>query len=301
MPRDRLRSPRAGHGRKTTSLTDFEFRVWDQWQLSADDFGVMRFGPYKLKEDNGRLAKCDDAEIMAALDRIVEVGLALRFEHQGVLFICDPTWQEFQKVEYPHTTLMPKPPSSVLLHCNPPTRKLFQKHPGGSSGRSKSGSPKDHRRITGGSPASRDQLTANGTSANGKGHTADAAFEQFWAGYPRKVAKPKARAAFVKLRADGPLLAAILAGIERHKASRQWLRDDGEYIPHPATFLNQRRWEDQPAALKAAKPRVGSPEYYASLGDWFAECKQLHGGACGNSSAHRTRLMLDEARTQEPV
>jgi hypothetical protein len=42
MPQDRLRSPRGGHGRRTTSLSDFEFRVWDQYQLSADDFGVMR-------------------------------------------------------------------------------------------------------------------------------------------------------------------------------------------------------------------------------------------------------------------
>jgi hypothetical protein len=35
-----------------------------------------------------------------------------------------------------------------------------------------------------------------------------------------------------------------------HVASEQWRRDDGRFIPHPATWLNQRRWEDEaePAA-----------------------------------------------------
>lgn len=43
-------------------------------------------------------------------------------------------------------------------------------------------------------------------------------------------------------------LAAALEGLERWKGSRDWLKDGGQFIPHPATFLNQRRWEDNPTA-----------------------------------------------------
>lgn len=43
-------------------------------------------------------------------------------------------------------------------------------------------------------------------------------------------------------------LGAALEGLERWKGSRDWLKDGGQFIPHPATFLNQRRWEDNPTA-----------------------------------------------------
>jgi hypothetical protein len=39
----------------------------------------------------------------------------------------------------------------------------------------------------------------------------------------------------------------ILAAVERQKQSREWLKDQGEYIPHPPTWLNGRRWDDDPA------------------------------------------------------
>lgn len=74
-------------------------------------------------------------------------------------------------------------------------------------------------------------------------------FDQFWAAYPRKVAKPEAMKAWLKLRPEADLLAAILAGLARAKQSRDWLKDDGQYIPHPSTWLNQRRWEDEVEAV----------------------------------------------------
>ena len=38
---------------------------------------------------------------------------------------------------------------------------------------------------------------------------------------------------------------AILAGIEKQKQSAQWTKDGGQFIPHPATWLNGCRWEDE--------------------------------------------------------
>jgi len=70
-------------------------------------------------------------------------------------------------------------------------------------------------------------------------------FDRFWAAYPNKKAKDKARKAWEKLQADADLTERIMAALEKQKKSRQWTKDNGEYIPHPATWLNGRRWEDQ--------------------------------------------------------
>ena len=70
-------------------------------------------------------------------------------------------------------------------------------------------------------------------------------FEIFWAAYPRHTGKQDAYKAFVKLKPDEALMAAILAGIEKQKQSAQWTKDGGQFIPHPATWLNGCRWEDE--------------------------------------------------------
>jgi hypothetical protein len=38
----------------------------------------------------------------------------------------------------------------------------------------------------------------------------------------------------------------VLSGLERWKRSTAWLKDNGQYIPPPSTFLNQERWKDTP-------------------------------------------------------
>lgn len=71
------------------------------------------------------------------------------------------------------------------------------------------------------------------------------AFCAFWTAYPNKKAKPAALKAFTKLKPDTALLAEMLKAIEVQKQSAQWQKDNGQYIPMPSTWLNQRRWEDE--------------------------------------------------------
>lgn len=78
----------------------------------------------------------------------------------------------------------------------------------------------------------------------------DAMFDQFWTRYPKKVAKPAAEKAWHKINPSPDLLAAILAGIECQKSSAQWMSDGGKFIPHPSTWLSERRWEDEAAVVK---------------------------------------------------
>jgi hypothetical protein len=71
-------------------------------------------------------------------------------------------------------------------------------------------------------------------------------FEIFWNAYPRKEAKGKALQSFETINPDVILLDIMLKSLELYKKSDQWLKDNGQYIPHPTTWLNQRRWDDKP-------------------------------------------------------
>ena len=48
-----------------------------------------------------------------------------------------------------------------------------------------------------------------------------------------------------KIKPTKDLLEKMLNAIEIAKQSMQWNKDNGQYIPNPATWLNQKRWEDE--------------------------------------------------------
>ncbi len=76
-------------------------------------------------------------------------------------------------------------------------------------------------------------------------------FETFWKAYPRKRSKGEAEKAWKKLHPDADLLRAILAAIERANRSKDWQKDDGAFIPYPASWLNAKGWEDELGAAPA--------------------------------------------------
>ena len=74
-------------------------------------------------------------------------------------------------------------------------------------------------------------------------------FDLFWAEYPknRRTGKAKCASWFKVHRPDEQTVQAMVQAIRYLKTTEQWTRDGGQYIPMPATFLNQRRWEDDTA------------------------------------------------------
>lgn len=138
MPADRLFHPRLGHSQKVLGLTLFERWVWVIYVLAADDFGVMRASATMLKSADDTLDAESDRKVMAALERLITSGLIRTFDHQGRRFVCQLDWQHYQKVEYPRETTNPKPPAAILEEMatrDEPTRRLFDKHPGGTRGK----------------------------------------------------------------------------------------------------------------------------------------------------------------------
>ena len=77
-------------------------------------------------------------------------------------------------------------------------------------------------------------------------------FDAFWRAYPRKVGKKAALRAWNRLRPEPDLTQRILEAVDFQKQWPQWTKDGGQFIPHPATWLNQGRWEDEPPTPTSA-------------------------------------------------
>lgn len=113
----------------------------------------------------------------------------------------------------------------------------------------------------------------------------DADFEDWWAQYPKKRGKLAAFGAYQRARkhATAAELLEGVAGMRRHMDA------DPRFRPHPATWLNQGRWEDdydEPApdveVVQSRKdcrhePRCPSNVWHLVMLDKDAERKQRAG------------------------
>jgi hypothetical protein len=68
-------------------------------------------------------------------------------------------------------------------------------------------------------------------------------FDHFWNQYPRKVAKKKARQIWKSRDLGNGPYQKIMKSLSDYKKTEQW--QEKELIPHPTTWLNQERWDDE--------------------------------------------------------
>jgi hypothetical protein len=78
-------------------------------------------------------------------------------------------------------------------------------------------------------------------------------FAEFWAAYPKKKAKDDAKKAWDKRRPDAALLQVMLESLQQQCQSPDWRKEDGRYIPFPATWLNRGQWNDSAETLISAR------------------------------------------------
>ena len=90
--------------------------------------------------------------------------------------------------------------------------------------------------------ASRDSSLAE-ADTEAEAHKYTAKFLAFWDAYPKKKGKGGAARAFAKTKAHE--FDAVMEGVAKSIGTEDWTKDNGQYIPHPATWLNERRWEDE--------------------------------------------------------
>ncbi len=77
-------------------------------------------------------------------------------------------------------------------------------------------------------------------------------FEIFWKGYPKKTSKENAKKAWLKIKPNDELIAKITKAVKEQKLSER----ESQFIPHAATWLNAKRWEDELSST-TQKPIVG--------------------------------------------
>jgi hypothetical protein len=126
--------------------------------------------------------------------------------------------------------------------------------------------------------------TANGIAKNGepipvgkpvgkpdvKHSCANGGFAEFWERYPRRIGKAAARKAYDKARKTAQH-DDIMFGLSQQMTSLT--AREAQYIPHPATWLNQERWNDEPEQHhngSAGRTHSGSDRPGAGMAQAFA-------------------------------
>ncbi|MCK5617047.1 DUF4373 domain-containing protein [Candidatus Pacearchaeota archaeon] len=91
-------------------------------------------------------------------------------------------------------------------------------------------------------------------------------FSEFYAAYPKKKSKEAAKKKWKTLKVTQCLFVEIMTGLATAKVSQDWIKDGGQFIPHPSTWLNQKRWEDEDDDLPGPQGNQDS----GSFGSIFA-------------------------------
>jgi hypothetical protein len=198
----------------------------------CDDNGVHPAKPKTLKAELFPMDDYSAVDVASWVDELLRVGLLAKFTDGGVEYWHVTGWHRHQKIDRPSYKYSPPPGCP-----SPAIRRMLAE-----------GTTNDHRAPPPG-------VESNGVESNNahssrvsrlvvvEPSTAD--FDSFWQAYPNKKAKNAATKAFAKIKPDAELLTQMLAALKAHGASEAWRKDDGKFIPHPATWLNGCRWHDE--------------------------------------------------------
>ena len=199
------------------------------WTI-ADRAGRLIDRPKKIKME---IFPGDDVDCHASLSLLQAKGFLKRYEIQGIGYIQITNWHKHQN---PHIKETP----SVIPAENESAPDIPVQAPE---------IPERSVLI----PDSLNLIPDSLSKAISAKPDPMAGFDSFWQAYPSKKAKPAAQKAWKRMVNERPGLDVILAAIEQHKASAQWA--DPQFIPHPATWINQTRWND---TLTQAAKKHGS-------------------------------------------
>lgn len=209
---------------RVSGLTDFQFRLWVHLITYVDDYGRGDARPAIIKGAcfpfRDRMTNKDIEKGLADLAGAGCVGL---YTVDGKPYLYFPNWEQHQRVR------------QKVSKCPSPPERSNENDSAASCGEL----PQDAARIQ--NPESRIQ-NPNPESETITRRSREEEFDLFWSAYPRHEGKQKARDAFKKVTVP---LEVLLTAIEKQKKSAQWSKDGGQFIPHPTTWLNGKRWEDE--------------------------------------------------------
>lgn len=216
---------------KVNRMTDFQFRLWVNLIAYVDDYGRGDARPAIIKGKCFPLReRLTNADIDAALRALAGIGCVSLYEVDGRPYLCFPHWESHQRIRNKMSKF--PAPQECESDCSD-NHTVDSNFPQSAASCGETRLESNPIRIQNPNP---------NPNPNPKDARAREAFAAFWSAYPKKVGKPAAERAFKKVKeADYPLL---LPAIEQHKRSKQWQKNDAEFIPNPSTWLNQERWND---------------------------------------------------------
>jgi hypothetical protein len=233
---------------KLNGLTDFQFRLWIHLITYVDDYGRGDARPAIIKGScfpfRERLTSKD---IEKGLADLAGAGCVCLYKVDGKPYLYFPNWEEHQRVR------------TKVSKCPAPEEKDILPQIAADCGEM----PQNAARIQ--NTESRIRIQNPNTESEGVRVSVEEGFELFWKAYPKKENRKKALEAFKKVSVP---VETLLEAIEAQKKTDQWRKNNGQFIPHPTTWLNGCRWEDQIAANydhvpKGASGNLGQAELEA--------------------------------------
>ena len=210
--------------RTVNAMTDFQFRVWVYLITYVDDYGRGSADPELIKGFVfPRRKRVSESDIEKTLAELAGMGCISLYDVDGESYFYFPNWGEHQRIQ----TKKSKFPAPDC--CN--SRLLTVTHggpPPESESESKSNTP---------------PTPPGGRRAPSLPKYQPDWFDRFWSIYPRKTNRVQAVKAWDKLKPDLALCKVMAEAIRSQMKSQQW--QDPQHIPHPSTWLNGRRWDDE--------------------------------------------------------
>lgn len=223
--------------KKVNSLNDFEYRMWSYAITYVDDYGRGIADPAIIKGFVFPLRKeVKESDITKALKRMDEIGLIRLYKAEGETYFYFPNWSNHQRIQkkhskYPEPPADGEPPSVTVEHGEPPSVTVSNGYPPLESNTIQSESEYE----------SNPNQNTNTNSASVLLSEQESWFLSFWEKYPRKVDKKNSQKVFNRVCKDEETYGKIMIGLEKQIPT--WR--DPKYIPHPSTWLNGERWNDE--------------------------------------------------------
>lgn len=217
---------------RINQLSPLEEVTFYRLLVTADDYGCFDAREMVVKSRLFPLKEIKPAEVKKLLLRLADVGLIRLYTVAGKSYLQVNKWSEHQRLRVSRHKY-PTPDDADECGNLPQLAATCGKK-----------SPESE---------SESEIESESESESEKRKANERRFDEFWTAYPRKVSKPAARKAFDKIKPDDELLKTMLTAIAKQKLSDQWTKDNGNYIPYPATWLNNQRWLDE---LPVTKQKV---------------------------------------------
>jgi len=264
--------------RTLAALSPWAERLFFRMTTIADDFGRFNSEPPIVRALCFPLfPKLTDKQIQDLLEELASSGLIQIYEHGERRLGYFVTWPKYQicraqKSKFPG----PDDNGSERLQTfdsgrqQPPTSVTHT-----NRSRSRSRIPLSDPDL--------DSALESGRKGRGAGQPASAnpnPFDRFYGPYPRHEGKKAAREAFDRLSPDDVLLDRLVADV-----AARYVGIDVKLIPHPATYLNGRRWEDETMPSQLMLASGGANGRRSQTG---ASSAPKGADSSGNRPGHRT-------------